>query len=148
MALSVEAPVAMAKQRRKGAAAGPAADVDVAALQAEVRALSSQLGLASTSGGQGFDDSDFRPEKAQVQLGTAGGRNAKNGQDAPRKRNNDRKKFKWTVAAEGEARRKPLPGNSDHPGKELQREAAAAAPEARRQWNAGAGALPGEADMP
>lgn len=50
--------------------------VDSASLKSDVQAFASRLGLAPSAGG-GFDDSDFRPDKAKQRIGAAADRHGK-----------------------------------------------------------------------
>lgn len=119
----------------------PPATADSDVLRSEVAAFASSLGLAAASpAGDGFDDTDFRPEAAQRRLGS---RSAPKAEDA---------------GAAGPSGGGPAPdrgaqtgraGKATAQGKPSRAQGSAAAekePAARkgRGWNEGAGLPPGE----
>lgn len=114
------------KSRSKEA---PADAADTAELASEVAAFASQLGLASGAGGQGFDDSDFRPDKAALKLGTT-----ETGKAKRKSTNKFRKNEVEVEAEEEEAEAAPYV-------KEIDPELEAAIRE--RRWNEGVGERPG-----
>jgi hypothetical protein len=127
----------MADKEQKAAAAR--------ALQAEVQAFASQLGLAAAGGSHGgFDDSDFRPEAAKRKI-SDGGRPQK-GAPAPRQQ----QKAPQAAQQQPAAAQKRARGAQGVLGKQLaaqakqQAEAAARQEERKgRDWNTGVGPRPG-----
>lgn len=103
-----------------------------AALASEVAAFASQLGLASAGVvSQGFDDSDFRPDKAALKLGEVAPEPGKS------KRKSTNKFRKPEAEPENDDSLPPAPYV-----KEIDPELEAAIRE--RRWNEGVGERPGE----
>lgn len=101
-----------------------------ATLRAEVASLAAELGLGSAAAENGFDDSDFRPQKAKQSIGRPA---AKQGTEPP-------------AAPSGKLKAaKPGRGAADQaPRGQRPREAAGNEQQVKeRTWNAGIGPRPG-----
>ena len=103
-------------------------DVDAAALQAEVKAFASGLGLAAAGVSSGFDDSDFRPPASSHKNSLVGANHTSSAQPDAQKGKKKRRGVKPAAT-------KPEPAQEQPEVPDIVRE---------RNWNAGVGPRPGQ----
>lgn len=124
---------------------------DDAGLRSEIAAFASSLGLSSGGGtpGGGFDDSDFRPEKAKQLLSTPAPERKRSAPEQPaggRTNDRDSKKPRATTGVKGltsgGSRDAETPSGNRGPSKEVMDAIKS------RAWNSGAGSRPGESLPP
>lgn len=114
---------------------------DVEGIKAEVAAFAAQLGLAGSGGDAGFDDSDFRPEKAREKLTDAQKKKRAKDQSKSQDSKQVEKKRSAPIKAPGARQEKGVnaqnrrPDSGSQEGDERVKE---------RTWNAGVGPRPGE----